>query len=186
MNPLNHYHMTKRHAIALWVCILLAPTLTLAQTEKGDWLVGGNLAFNTTRESNEFNLTPNAGYFFLRNLALGASLGITSVGKGELARTNWNTGPFIRYYIGSRTYRPFLLTGGGFESERQKGQPRESGFYFNAGLGLAAFLNETVALEFITDYFAINLKDRDVSDGFRFRVGFQVYIDRYRMPIGRG
>lgn len=170
----------------VFLALLLLPVLGQGQTDEGDWLVGGTLFFNTTKENTEFNLTPNVGYFVFRNFAVGANLGVTTSGKGDLARTNWNVGPFLRYYLGSWNYRPFLVTGGGFEYERQKTLDAERGFYFNGGLGLAAFINETVALEFIADYFAINLKDRDTSDGFRFRVGFQVYIDRYRMPMSRG
>lgn len=152
-----------------------------AQTDQGDWIVGGTLSFNTTDNVNAFAFTPSVGMFLVRNLALGGNLGISTREVGNLRTTQWNLGPFVRYYIGSWNYRPFLVAGAGYLSETQSGKPRENGFQYAAGAGLAMFLNEAVALEIVGEYNSNKLKDRDASDGFRFLLGFQVYIDRFRM-----
>jgi hypothetical protein len=152
-----------------------------AQTDRGDWLVGGVLSFNTTENVNNFSFTPSAGAFLVRNLALGGSFGISVSEVGALRTTQWTLGPFLRYYIGPWNYRPFLVAGAGYLSESQSQQPSENGFQYAAGAGLAIFIHEMVALEIIGEYNGNKLKNRDSSDGFRFLMGFQVYIDGYRM-----
>jgi len=161
--------------------LLLLSLAAGAQTERGDWLVGGVLSFNTTENVNNFSFTPSAGAFLVKNLALGGSLGINVREVGDLRTTQWSLGPFLRYYIGPWNYRPFLVAGAGYLSESQSRQPRENGFQYAAGVGLAMFIHETVALEVIGEYNGNKLKNRDISDGFRFLMGFQVYIDGYRM-----
>ena len=61
---------------------LLASTISsFAQTEKGSWMVGGNLGANSGRNTNYdiFNIyfTPQAGYFIIKNLAIGTGIDIS-------------------------------------------------------------------------------------------------------------
>ncbi len=163
------------------ILLILGPLLVRAQTETGDWLMGGQLSFNTTDALHEFTFSPQLGCFIVRNLAVGGSLS-TSIRKiGELRTVSWDVGPTVRYYFGSRNYRPILTARAGFLSEKQSGLKAEKGWTYGVGAGLAAFLNEHVALEFIAEYNGNKLRDRKASDGFHFRAGFQVYMDRYRM-----
>jgi hypothetical protein len=39
-----------------------------AQTEKGDWLAGGNFALNTAKNNTVIGFTPMAGVFVINNL----------------------------------------------------------------------------------------------------------------------
>ena len=54
-----------------------------AQTEKGDWMVGGNMTINTTSDNSQFTVQPSAGYFFARNFVAGANgaLGFSKTGN---------------------------------------------------------------------------------------------------------
>ena len=60
--------------ILLSLFFLLVITVTNAQTDKGDWMVGGNFRLNTSDNNTEIAFTPNAGVFVINNLALGGNL----------------------------------------------------------------------------------------------------------------
>ena len=40
--------------------------VTNAQTEKGDWLVGGRIDLNTGENSTQIGISPSAGFFCTR------------------------------------------------------------------------------------------------------------------------
>lgn len=45
-----------------------------AQTEKGDWLIGGRVDLNTGENSTQIRFNPGAGVFVINNLAIGGEL----------------------------------------------------------------------------------------------------------------
>lgn len=111
--------------VAVWAIAMTAN----AQTEKGNNLIGGSIGFNyrnqkplnTTNSSiNEtsrsFNISPNFGHFFAKNLAVGLQVGYSSgktesqsiyfPGSGNLQFINSvsksntiNIFPYLRYYV---------------------------------------------------------------------------------------
>jgi hypothetical protein len=81
-----------------------------AQTEKGKFILGGNVSYNTTKTdapgaeaSHEFSIVPNIGYFVSDNIAIGTGIGYESqkasspslYGKTE----SFVVSPFGRYYV---------------------------------------------------------------------------------------
>ena len=95
--------------------ILLTLTLSIsafiianAQTEKGDWMVGGGFRLNTSDNNTEIALTPNAGAFVINNLALGGNLGFAYVKSGDTKVTSFGIGPFVRYYFTNANVRPIF------------------------------------------------------------------------------
>lgn len=148
-----------------------------AQTEQGNWLVGGNVSLNTAKNNTNIGLTPSAGYFVLRNLAVGAALGLDYTKEGTNKVTSFSLGPFARYYFGTLNVRPFADAELGFQSTKYKSSTTSNSYnntqYFLGG-GLAAFINRNVAIEALAGYKHI----LDGSGGFNLRIGFQVYISR--------
>jgi len=81
---------------------------TQAQTEKGKFLVGGNVGFSTSKVDGadksdiSFKVIPSAGYFVSDNFAIGTGVGYAydkSVSDKNLNQAI-EVAPFGRYYVG--------------------------------------------------------------------------------------
>src|ERR1700710_1032719 len=94
--------------IFLVICLCIAGQL-FAQTEKGNFLVGGTAGFQTNSTNTTIAFSPNVGYFVKNNLAVGASSTLSSVKEDFLKTTTFNIGPFARYYVGHSNFKPFGL-----------------------------------------------------------------------------
>ena len=97
--------------------IVLSSLSLLAQTEKGGFMIGGGGTLSRTTNygsaatsgttSTNFGISPSAGYFVIKNLAVGTSLSYSHnknhfdngsqnvVGSGY----GFGAGPFVRYYV---------------------------------------------------------------------------------------
>lgn len=173
--------MKKRVLVALAICIGIS---CFSQTEKGDFLVGGSFGFRTNKNNSNFNLSPNAGYFFADNFAAGANVTLDFSKKGDVRTNEVGIGPFVRYYLGKTTVRPFLVSSFGFTSQSDKTantKIKSRGTYFLAGLGYAAFISEDVAVEGIAAYNYTHFKNASSFNGFSLNFGFQVYINKGKM-----
>lgn len=160
-------------------CVLLSMQ-SMAQTDKGDILIGGSLGFQTGEGSNSFNFDPNIGFFVGDNFALGGKIGFSSSKLGELKTTTFGIGPFARYYFGSTSTKPFLITEVDFLSTSFKTdgvKTNSSGIGWLLGLGFAAFINESIAVEGVSGYNYSKFKNTNSSGGFALRLGFQVYLN---------
>jgi hypothetical protein len=174
--------------IILLLCLAASTKASFSQTDKGDFLVGGNLGFRTNSSSSNFNLTPNVGYFFARHFAAGANLTVNFEKEGNVKTTDLGIGPFMRYYIGESTFRPFLHASIGYLNSTYKYNDLKStnnGFYTTLGLGYAAFISQSVAFEGLAAYNYTDVSHAGSSNGFSLNFGFQVYINRDRMSTLR-
>ncbi len=155
-----------------------------AQTEKGSVLVGGNLALNTGEGVSEFTFSPNFGVFVSKNFALGGVLNFSDRKLGDTKFTDFGIGPFARYYIGTTSTKPFVVTEFNYLTTTSKFEEQKnttSGFGFLLGMGFAAFINETVAVEGISGYRYAKYNNADGSSGFSLRFGFQIYLNNNSM-----
>lgn len=100
------------------IVLLFAVTASFAQTERGTFMVGGNVGnyrYNYHGKSysntmNNFSAGPSAGYFIADNLAVGLNINFYSVKQDWTGITpsytytgldkthGWGVSPFIRYY----------------------------------------------------------------------------------------
>lgn len=82
---------------------------TQAQTEKGKFIIGGNVSYNTVKSdadnakaSHSFSIVPNVGYFVSDNLAFGTGIGYQSSKASSASLTGkqeaFVVAPFGRYY----------------------------------------------------------------------------------------
>ncbi len=146
--------------------LILVSTASIAQTEKGTWLLGGTVAFNTAEGNSMFNLSPNLGIFVADNFAAGGEFSLFTTS----GYTSWAVGPFARYYFTQNPAgKPFigasLNIGGDDNSDTQVG--------FGARAGYALFLNKSIALEFGASY-----RRMESSDMFGLGAGFQIHFNR--------
>lgn len=151
-----------------------------AQTEQGNYLVGGNFILNTPKNNTQIAFTPSAGYFVINNLAVGANLNL-SYTKTTAKTTGLGIGPFARYYLGTLNIRPFGEADFNFTSTKTKVSTvstSSNGTNFFLGAGLAAFINRNVAVEGLAGYSHSNYSHSNGSGGFNLRIGFQVYLSK--------
>jgi long-subunit fatty acid transport protein len=82
---------------------------TQAQTEKGKFIIGGNVSYSTLKSdadgakaSHEFSIVPNVGYFVSDNIAVGTGIGYLSSKASHASLTGkqeaFVIAPFGRYY----------------------------------------------------------------------------------------
>ncbi|MGM9479030.1 outer membrane beta-barrel protein [Pedobacter sp. GSP4] len=81
-----------------------------AQTEKGKFILGGNVGFNSTKVEGaaksdiDFSVVPSVGYFVSNNFAIGTGVGYTYSKTVSGATPNqigaFQVSPFGRYYVG--------------------------------------------------------------------------------------
>ena len=172
----------------LLLLLLFSAHFLFAQTDNGDFLVGGNLGFRTNKNSSNFTLTPNVGYFFAKNFAAGGSITLNFQKQGIVHTTNIGLGPFARYYFGQSNFRPFLHGGLGFLSSSYKtgaSKTTTNGFYTTLGIGGAAFINQSVAFEGLAAYDHTKNSKASSDNGFSLNFGFQVYINNSKMATLR-
>ena len=176
--------------ILLTLILSTALIVTNAQTEKGDWMVGGGFRLNTSDNNTVISLAPNAGAFIIKNLALGGNLAFSYVKSGDTKVTSFGIGPFVRYYFTNANVRPILHGNLNFLSSKTKitglGSDSNTGLNFFLGGGAAVFISDQVSIDGLLGYDHTKYKDFDGSGGFAMTIGFQVYLLKHQMDKVRG
>ena len=141
-----------------------------SQITKGTWMLSGTISFSSTNynsdagsKSNYINLQvyPHVGYFFADKFAAGLNAGINRYGTKAISTnvydsyTDFNTGPFVRYYLLAVDNQINIVTEGsymyGFFGGGQSQRSTSKNTYaFNAGPVI--YFNETAGLEFLVGY----------------------------------
>ncbi len=188
----------------LAVVFLLATSSVFAQFNQGRILAGGNMSFSTSTDkskvnsttttngrSTSFSLSPNAGYFVIDNLAVGAALEIGASnykpdGNGtESNQSTFAIAPMVRYYLSPGIFFQGQYAVGAGKNKYSLGNTNvEEKFGISAvslGAGYAHFLNDHVAIEPFIGYRSSSLKDKDddsknIDSGLFLNVGLQVYL----------
>jgi outer membrane protein len=157
--------MKKIYMLALLVVLGLT---TNAQTEKKTWLLGGSVSFSANSykgggSNTTFSLSPDAGYFFAKNLAAGGMFNLTTGG----GQTSWMLAPFVRsYFTDNKKGKPFAQVGLGVG-----GAGNGTTTSFEAKGGYAMFLNKSIALEM-----GAMLRLQTGVTQFAFGAGFQIHF----------
>ena len=152
-----------------------------AQTAKQDWIVGGRIDLNTGENSTHIGFSPAAGIFVIDNFAIGANFLIDYNKSGDVKATDFGVGPFFRYYFTKGMVKPLLHASVSYLSSKYKSpafSTTNTGTNILGAGGVAAFLNENVAIEILAGYSHTKYKDFDGSGGFSLGIGFQVYLSK--------
>ena len=182
--------MMKKIVLSLLAITVMAAVVN-AQTDKSDWMVGGNMTINTTKGNSEFTLLPAAGYFFANNFVAGAKFNVGFSKKDETKYTSLGIGPFARYYfnIKDSEFKPFVEADWSISNETSKYLGVKDSYTvtnFFIGGGLAYFINSNVALEALAGYNRSKIETLDPTNGFAFRIGFQVHLLGHEVARVRG
>jgi hypothetical protein len=155
-----------KHLLLSGVFILSIVAFSQAQTDKGTVLLGGGITFETSDGSSVFRASPSVGIFVLDDVAASAKFSLFATKEA----TSWAIGPLIRLYLfGSDSGK--LITQVGVNVGGSKNT--DTAFGFEVGAGWAAFLNESIALEFLANF----TKTGDSKGIFSLGVGFQIHYD---------
>jgi len=184
-------------------------TAVYAQFTKGTIMAGGSFgaSFNTDKTksgnttvtngtNNSISLFPQAGYFIMDNLAVGAGidLGISSSkaqgSNNKSTSTSIALAPFARYYY-QKLYGQFAFNLGTGNNKFTSGNTTTDNGYSTSGwslaVGYAHLLNEHVAVEPQIGYGSTNQKYDAVGGtpsytnkepGLFIRIAFQIYLKK--------
>ncbi len=160
---------------------MIIATAANAQTDKGDWMVGGNLAISTATGNSQFTLQPMGAYFFSNSFAAGLNLKVNSTKIGDEKRSELAAGPFARYYFNLKnsSFKPFLhaeYTLGNLVTKVPGTKSSNTTGSFFLGAGGAYFINSNVALEAVAGFNRTKVQSQAPENGFLFRIGFQVHL----------
>lgn len=128
---------------------------------KGDLFLSGSVGYGSDEDfngdkTNEFNVSPKAGYFVTNNIAVGLSLGYTNGkteqdGEADTKTNEFNVGAFGRYYFTPASqFSIFGELGVGYGTLKQEQGDAEAKYNgFNVGLapGVSYFISKNFALE---------------------------------------
>ena len=162
-----------------------------SQTQKGSWLLGGNIAFSSisTKENgigngstSVFQFNPKAGLFVANNFAVILNMTYTSLSDDNFSDHDLSVGPAVRYYFpGSEKLKFFVGAGMGFGSSSET---HNTSYHFEAGP--AIFITPSVALEVTLNYESANATSKQSSDykltqsKFGGGIGFMIYLGKHK------
>lgn len=198
--------MKKHFILMLFGTFLCCTTTSFAQLfmPKGSVIGGGGISFSSTTvkqtsgsstyedTDTKIGVNPNAMYFIIDNLGLGANLSLISQkskakeGDAENSYSELAFGPRARYYFaegpfadasfgfGSRTDKS---SSGGFSNEGKRGITS-----WELGAGYSVRVTDTILIDPMVGYGSTNAKSKENSDntltesGFFIRVGFTLVL----------
>ena len=182
------------------ILMLITSATTHAQFNKGRKLIGGQVSFSTSPDSDYkstyFELTPQFGYFIANNLAVGAGVNYYRQNNSDsYLSTSLQIEPFVRYY-----FKPGIFVQGSYGLGPGKvrtnfptntGQSTSERLYnvssWVGSVGYALFLNDHVAIEPLLGYKwrTVNYKatdsnpsEKNTNSSLYFQVGLQVYLGK--------
>ena len=160
------------------------------QTEKGNWLLGGNISFtsaSTTENGNSssgtlFSLNPKIGVFVVNNFTVILNTEYASTSSGGFSDHSLLIGPALRYYFpGSESVKFFAGAGIGFGTATSV---TSTAYQFEAGP--AFFIRPSVALELNINYQIQDYKSSGAYSNtmkvsqFGIGVGFMIYLGKQK------
>jgi hypothetical protein len=183
--------------VAIFIACLsfFIPFCSSAQTQKGGILLAGSghAQFN---DPLEIELQPQAGYFLLNRMAVGASIPVYFLAAGSQRRRTSSLGldPFVRYYFLQSKLRPFLLVNAGYRvaissyddyyNPFERIKNRYNYWNIGAGLGAVYFFSPTVALETSLQYGVTTTTfpydNRESLGRLTARFSFGIYLSRQK------
>ena len=166
--------------------LMISASQLSAQINKGQWLAGGSVGFTVQGSTNtglgdatNISVSPDAGYFFIHNLAGGLRLNFQVTNPKEVrAITQYVVAPFVRYYFlpAAQKVNIFADASYGFGSYNN-GYNSYSINQYSFAAGPAVFLSPNTALEFVFAYSSYGGEFTTPRfSSFGFNIGFQVHL----------
>jgi hypothetical protein len=171
------------------ICVaLFTTTKTSAQIQKGNLMVGGDIAnLNLTLGGGgafQVTIDPKLAFFIRDNVALGAYLDFgLATAKGAGTTTNYGVGALGRYYINDPAVnvlkhgRLFFEGNVGIQGVSLSGGSNTTGLGLGVGPGFAYFITNNIGLETLLKYNGIvGFGSQAYNSNLNLGVGFQIYL----------
>jgi hypothetical protein len=169
---------------ATLILTILLFTINLnAQTEKGNWMFGGDAILQGYKfeAQDKFiyyaEIFPKAGYFIKDQFVIGSEVGIFI----NNATLYTSLVPFARYYFfkNEKTLNPFIEGGVGFKNvsyhKLASGTPIINEFMYQVKIGTSLFFTNSVALNLTLNYKKNSFQfNKELSIAF----GFQIHLQK--------
>jgi hypothetical protein len=189
------YPAINRLGLCLAVGFLLCTTSLLAQTERGQYLVGGSIDvsddFNAGNTNFNFSVSPSFAVFVVKNFAVGANYAITianartfDASSGTYTSiTSLQTfiGPYLKYYMGKKQLKGMVSFTGGYSGFTALGGGDVislNGFALHGALGMAYFFNPHISLETAAYIQSQGYQTLYPSTRVGLSVGFFTFLDK--------
>ena len=150
----------------LFFLLFIITTTAFTQIKKGQYLLGGNINFESTKDessiypankSNNFFISPNIGYFIVDKMAGGLRIDFGSYdSKSDNVETHLTTttiSPFLRYYLLPVAKKvnafidvSYLHNKTKWSSQYNRYYEKSKGYYISVGPSI--FLTNQIAFEF--------------------------------------
>jgi outer membrane protein len=185
--------------------LLLSTVITFAQTQQGNFFLGGGFSGslgnrkvetpgpgNTVIVSKSRSATlvfnPQLGFFVVNGFALGLDADIRNNSlrnrDNDIRTTasSFTLGPFARYYFPINVFLDGRVGLGSGKGAELAAYNESRIFSYSLGVGYAAFLNDHVALEPIIRYRGVNYTNkandnlRTTNGNLEFAIGLQIYL----------
>ncbi|SHF91129.1 hypothetical protein SAMN02745131_03832 [Flavisolibacter ginsengisoli DSM 18119] len=160
------------------------------QLTKGNWLLGGNASFTSTKYNRgpisdqdliEVRVNPNIGYFFIDKFSGGLKTSILfrhAVIDSDTENSSvLKVGPFIRYYILSVNNSVNIMAEGSYQFITGNGSLKGNTLSFFTGPVI--FLNNIIGLEFLAGYSSEKYpKAEGVNNSIQINIGLQIHLEK--------
>ena len=178
----------KKLILLPFIALIIYSGKSYAQIQRGNFLVGGNLANLNLNLGNDnyfqVNLTPKAAFFIRDNVALGGYVDFgLATAKGQGTSSSYGVGALGRYYISDpevnllRQGRFFLEANAGVEGVSFSGGSNTTGLGLGAGPGYAYFITPNIGLEALLKYRGIvGFGSEAYQSNLGLSFGFQIYL----------
>ncbi len=183
----------KKILLALVVVTTFSVTHANAQLERGNAIVGGDIAnFNIGLKKNtgyDIQLDPKAAWFIKSNIAVGpyVNFELSKSNKEAPTETSYGVGALARYYLGVnqvntesllRHTRAFIEGNAGIAGTNESdGGGSTNGLGLGFGPGIAYFITPNIGLETLLKYNGlIGFGSTTTQSRLNLSVGFQIYL----------
>lgn len=157
-----------------------------AQIQKGNLMVGADLANFKFTNGFQMALNPKIGYFVKDNWAVGANVGLDVVspqGTGS-TQTSYTVGAFTRYYFNDKEIDTLLKHGRffaegtvGFGGDNSSSGNSTNGVDLGVGAGYAYFITPNIGLEGLLKFQGLaGGGNTNFNGNLYLGVGFQIYL----------
>ncbi|MEO8819536.1 MAG: hypothetical protein ABI267_05740 [Ginsengibacter sp.] len=183
----------KKIFFSMLIAGFMIPATSNAQLQKGNYLVGGDLAnFNLGLGGGgifNVNIDPKVAWFIKDNVALGGyvTFGLATA-KGAKTSTTYGVGALGRYYINDpktnvlKHGRLFFEGNVGIQGQSAANGSNTTGLGLGVGPGYAYFITPEIGLETLLKYNGIvGFGSQPYASALNLNVGFQIYLSKNKV-----
>lgn len=178
--------------LPLLVILAIFSTKTDAQIQKGNVLIGADLAnLNLILGGGgafQAQVNPKVAFFIKDNIAVGAMVNFDiATAKGQGTTVDWGVGPLARYYMNDpkvdvlKHGRIFFEGNAGIQGVSLSGGSNTTGLGFGVGPGYTYFITNNIGLETLLKYNGtVGFGSEAYRSQLGLNFGFQIYLNGKR------